>query len=326
MNRTRGLCFCIVLGFLLGAPSARGQRDEPPDFLTTIDVPGAAGTFAIDINANGEIVGRYMMAGRTHGFYRTTTGDLTTIDFPGSIFTVAAAINDDGDVVGMYRLPSDPTSVRHGYLRRSGEFLTIDPPGAIFTNVLGINERGDVVGRFCAVAPCTPGSGNFHGFTWSDGNFNTFDFPGAFETNLFKIASDGEILGGYLTAGGDARLFLARNDDATTIDLPGAPPITLDNAGVNARGDAVGTYCDFSPCAIVARGTHGFLRTRGGGFATIDIPGALATGASGINPRGDIVGLYFDASGKNHGFLLGAAPVELDPADPIEPVVTDGSR
>jgi uncharacterized membrane protein len=288
-------------------------------------MPGAAGTFAIDINSTGEIVGRYMSGGRTHGFHRAVTGELTTVDFPGSVFTVAAAINDDGDIVGMYRLPADPSTARHGYLMRNGEFMTIDPPGSIFTNVLGINERGDVVGRFCSLAPCAPGAGSFHGFTWTNGEFATVDFPGAPETNLFKITPRRQILGGYVDAGGESHFFLMRDGEATSVDEPGSPPITLDNGGLNPRGDIVGTYCDASPCAIVATGTHGFLLTPKGDFATIDVPGALATGAAGINARGDIVGLYYDASGKNHGFLLSIPPAGETRNDPIQ-ALSSGAR
>lgn len=39
-------------------------------------------------------------------------------------------------------------------------------------------------------------------------------------------------------------------------------------------------------------------------FASIDVPGALATFATGINGRGAIVGIYLDTAGKEHGFLL----------------------
>ena len=127
MNHPRAPLLCIAASLLCTLPARSQTRDRDP--LTTIDVPGASVTFAIDINSGGEIVGRYLSAGRTHGFHRSPNGDLTTIDFPGAVFTVAAAVDDHGDVVGMYRMPSEPTSVRHGYLMRDGTFTTIDPPG-----------------------------------------------------------------------------------------------------------------------------------------------------------------------------------------------------
>src|SRR2546427_9866821 len=68
----------------------RGESSSETTFdFTTIDVPGASTTGALDINNEGVIVGRYASAGRTHGFVRSTAGELTTIDFPGAGFTVA---------------------------------------------------------------------------------------------------------------------------------------------------------------------------------------------------------------------------------------------
>ncbi len=39
-------------------------------------------------------------------------------------------------------------------------------------------------------------------------------------------------------------------------------------------------------------------------FATIDVPGAMATLATGINAQGQVVGIYYDTAGNEHGFLL----------------------
>jgi hypothetical protein len=53
---------------------------------------------------------------------------------------------------------------------------------------------------------------------------------------------------------------------------------------------------------------HGFLRSRGGTFTTIDVMGAgtgpgQGTQAGNINPTGTIAGLYQDASNVFHGFV-----------------------
>ena len=39
-------------------------------------------------------------------------------------------------------------------------------------------------------------------------------------------------------------------------------------------------------------------------FASVDVPGAIATLATGINALGAIVGIYYDTAGNEHGFLL----------------------
>ena len=271
--------------------------------VTSIDVPGATNTLALDINAAGAIVGRYLSANRTHGFLRGPGGDLSTIDVPSASFTAAVSINDRGDIVGQYALPTAPTG-RHGFLLKDGEFTTFDPPGSTFTNALGINERGDIVGRYCVLAVCTvPGTGAFHGFLFRDGEFTIIDVPGALETDGFSVNGRGEIAGGFLTADHKEQLFLWSNGQFTGMAPPGAQPVSLDKGGINERRDIAGVYCDAAlPCLIAATGTHGFLIDHDG-FTTIDIPGARATAATGINARGDIVGSYSDVIGF-HGFLL----------------------
>jgi hypothetical protein len=284
----------------------RGASPSERTFdFTTIDVPGASTTLALDINAGGVIVGRYVSAGKTHGFMRSKAGEFTTIDFPGSVFTTAFGTNRRGDIVGAYSLPTSPT-VRHGYLRRNGQFTSIDPPGSNLTTANGINDRGDIVGRFCTLAKCVPlpGNGDFHGFLLHEGEYTTLDFPGARETNAFKIIDGGQIIGGYGTPDGKELPFVSRKGKFTSIALPGGMPISQDNGGINARGDIVGIYCAAAPpCFAGAAGTHGYVLS-GGEFATIDVAGATATSAVGINARQEIVGYSFDASGSGHGYLL----------------------
>jgi len=284
-----------------GAASRALEFFEPGRFTTT-DMPGAATTQVFAINDEGVSVGRYLSAGRTHGFVRSATGEFTTLDFPGSGFTVAGALNNRGDIVGWYTLLASP-AIRHGFLLRDGEFTTFDPPGSIFTNTLGINDRGDIVGRFCTKTVCRePGGGDFHAFLLHNGEFTILDIPGSNETNAWKISDRGEILGAFGAAGTGVQVFLNRNGDVTTFALPNGKPLSEDNGGLNAQGDIVGKYCDASPC-LIGPGGHGFLFS-GGRLTTIDIPGSLGMNANGINSRHEVVGAYFDAAGVLHGYLL----------------------
>jgi uncharacterized membrane protein len=287
-------------------PGAVAIRDLGGATFTTLLFPGATGTFATDINEEGDIVGRYAVGARVHGFLRDASGAYTSIDYPGSSFSVAGSINDEGDIVGWYSLPASP-SIRHGFLLKDGVFTSFDPPGSTFTNPLGIDERGDITGRFCTLASCTaPGTGDFHGFFVHDGEITMLNVPNAGETNPFKLAPRGDIVGGFDNAGGPAQLFVLSNGNFSTFELPNGKSIAEDNGGTNARGDIVGTYCDAAiPCLVFASGNHGFLLSEAG-LATIDVPGASATSATGINARGDIVGGYVNANGQGRGFLLSA--------------------
>lgn len=298
------LVHCVfAFGFALAATSAGALAQETQPF-TTIDIPGATSTVALDVNDAGDVVGSYLVAGRTRGFLLDRNGQLYWIDFPGAVFTRAAGINARGEIVGTYRLPADPPNARHGFLFSEGLFTTIDPPGAVFTNPLGISEWGDVVGRFCLTTPCQPHGPNVHGFLLSDGEFTTIDVPGARGTNAWKINGRGDVVGGYTDADGKGLVFLLERHNArfTTIDLPAVVEISVDNGGINSRRDVVGTYCDIAPCTGESLDSHGFLLS-GGRSTTIDVPGAIRTIAFGINERGDIVGGYADGAGF-HGFLL----------------------
>jgi hypothetical protein len=69
-----------------------GPAQAQYDF-TTLDVPGAASTFALGINDAGQIVGSYSDGARDHGFLLDTDGSYTTLDAPGAIHTYAYGIN-----------------------------------------------------------------------------------------------------------------------------------------------------------------------------------------------------------------------------------------
>ena len=279
------------------AAKAKSRATDLGTF-TTFSVPGATNTTPLGINADGVIVGRYLGAGRVHGFVRSESGEITTVDVPDASLTATSSINNRGDITGFYRLLSAPT-VPHGLLLKDGAFTTFDPPGSTFTNPLGINEHGDIVGRYCTLAVC---AGAFRGFLFSDGAFTSIDVPGALETDAFAITDSGQIAGGFMDAGHHAQVFLLSNGTLTTFAPPGGQAVSLDKGGINERGEIVGLYCDSAlPCAV-APGAHGFL-INADGFTSIDVPGALATYAFGINASGDVVGGYLTAQGAR-GFLL----------------------
>ena len=90
------------------ATMANDDRGLGPTF-TSFDPPGSTLTLPTDINTPGQIVGRYLSAGKTHGFLREPDGTITTIDYPGAGFTVAGSINNSGSIVGWYTLLASPT-------------------------------------------------------------------------------------------------------------------------------------------------------------------------------------------------------------------------
>ena len=120
-----------------------------------IDVPGAIGSAAFDVNDRGEVVGIYAdpkegdPKGTTHGF-RLRKGAFTTIDPPGAVdidgtpgfqATAPLGINNRGQVVGQY---ADAQGL-HAYLLDKGRYTTIDPPAGPGTTATDINDRGQIV-------------------------------------------------------------------------------------------------------------------------------------------------------------------------------------
>ena len=258
--------------------------------FTTIHLPGSSFTTARDINAQGEIVGRYGGAdNHTHGYLRSPDGTFTSIDVPGANLTAALGINSRHEIVGASRFPGEPGATRHGFVLTADGFTTFDFPGATFTFPQGINRRGDIVGQYII-------AGVTHGFLLRDGSYTTIDFPGAGLTVAWRINRRGQIVGGYTDAGGNNHFYLLSEGEFATVDLPGDPQAFLETGGINARGDIVGSYCDSKPCTTASLDTHGFLLSQGE-FTRIDVPGFFGPVAFSINARGDIIGNYCQDSG-----------------------------
>ena len=258
--------------------------------FTAIHFPGSTFTTARDINAPGEIVGRYGGAdNHTHGYLRSPDGEFTSIDVPGANLTAALGINALHEIVGACRFPGEPGATRHGFLRTADRFTTFDFPGATVTFPQGIDLRGDIVGRYII-------AGTTHGFLFREGRFTTIDFPGASLTMAWRINQERQIVGGYTGTDGDNHIYVLDDDEFTTVALPGGPSVFLETGGINARGDIVGAYCDTKPCTGASLDTHGFLLSEGA-LTKIDVPGFFGPIATSINARGDIIGTYCQDSG-----------------------------
>ena len=225
-----------------------------------------------------------------------------SIDVPHSTATYAFGINSAGQIVGFFRQGRKG----HGFLRAAtGAFTTIDAPDAATTSATKINRAGQIVGTFMDTG------GKFHGFLRSPtGAFSTIDVAEAIGTFALGINDAGQAVGAFTrpdtaftTPDSGVQAFLPRGfvrtatGAITTFDVPGA----ANTAGINGRGEIVGTFAD-------AGGTfHGFLRSATGIFTAIDVPvpGALGTHAFDISDSGQIVG-FFGETAKGRGFLRSA--------------------
>jgi probable HAF family extracellular repeat protein len=185
----------IVGGFL----QAQGYNNQVQHgFLysggrfTTIDVPGASGTFARGINDREVIVGGYGNANEIAGNgFLLNDGSFSTIDHPNaSGGNFAVGINNSGQIAGDF---TNDTG-EHGFLLSGGRFSTIEVPGFAQTYVTGINNSGQIVGWFVDAAQ------GVHGFLDSNGSFRVIDDPeapsGPFGfTEAIGINDRGQIVG-----------------------------------------------------------------------------------------------------------------------------------
>ena len=162
--------------------------------FTTFDAPGSTalgGTFPVEIDPAGTIVGQSCDDTTCHGFLRTSDGAFTTFDPAGSVSTSPAALNPAGAITGFY---TDVNFVTHGFLRaKDGAFTMFDVPGSLSTSPTSINPTGAITG--IENSPF-----HLHGFLRArDGAFTIFDVPGSQYTwRVASITPAGAIAGSYL--------------------------------------------------------------------------------------------------------------------------------
>lgn len=101
-----GLAVSSILLLSAGAAFATAYK------YTSIDYPGAIGTYPYGINDSGQIVGCYSDgSGNVHGFL-LAGGTYTSFDCPGAIWTYPFGINTAGQIVGWYL---DASGNRHAF-------------------------------------------------------------------------------------------------------------------------------------------------------------------------------------------------------------------
>jgi len=170
-----------------------------------------------------------------------------------------------------------PVPVRLAAQNASSKIVAFDAPGAIpvadsfdGTFPSSVNNEGTITGIYIDANTL------YHGFVRNPGGeFTTLDAPGT-----------GTSVG--------TRLRL----------IPGGANINGRSININNRGTVTGNYIDSNNVS------HGFLRSPGGEFITLNAPGASSVAGSfdgtfpdSINDGGTITGHYTDAHGAIRGFL-----------------------
>jgi len=278
-----------VLGLTVALASAADAPKLTFKFANA-NVPGAAETWAAEINNHGVMVGQYQdSSGANHG-YILRGKTLKTLDDPKGKDTALSGINFNGPiaVVGAY-INSAGNSIAFRYSPRTKQFTDIpNPPGAASSNPGGMNDRGWIVGWY------QDSNGNDHGFLLKGKKYTVLDVPGALATYAYGINNQGDIT---LTWVDSNYLYEGALYDGKTyqvINVPGAPGGS-EASFINNQNDITFWWLDS------AGNTHGALCTqcdsKGRKFYKFDYPKANLTVANGINDKNAIVGQYQDENG-----------------------------
>jgi hypothetical protein len=280
--------FCIHPAVLAG--------DMEPGTVITIDCPDAMATAVREINARGDIVGRYTdLDGINHAFLREKADDecrCLSLDILGAVASAANGSNAAGDIVGWAWGPE--IGYQTFLMKGNGDLMFFNDAPFGFHIPGDINAAGDVVGFYREVGDHLPEGWTEHGYLRSqDGEYFTVDFPESALTNVRGINESGDMVGLYAPDSvlGPYLPFLYSDGEFLSLDD------FLGNAnGINPQGQVVGNFMDED-------GRHvGILDLKRDTFTSFDVPGHLIE-AWAINPSGYVSGFYRDEDGIVHGFI-----------------------
>jgi uncharacterized membrane protein len=139
-----------------------------------ITIPGFSPTnvSVFGVNANGDVVGRFVANDTGFGFL-LQKGKLTILSFPVTDSgTTPASINDQGVVVGNVVLFPDDTG--HAFMWKDGVFSNISPPNSTTATASKISNTGVVVGSYVSSVDFLR-----HGYALKNGIYTTIDIAGA---------------------------------------------------------------------------------------------------------------------------------------------------
>jgi hypothetical protein len=138
--------FLVIL--MLDATLARADLFT----FSTIDVPGAAQSWASGINNSGRVTGHYFtsLPGNAQGFLLPNVGsNPVSTNIPGSTESASIGINNSCQIVGFYVTNGGYLGyVLSGFGGPVMTITTINLIGAGNTSIQGINDSGQMVGYY----------------------------------------------------------------------------------------------------------------------------------------------------------------------------------
>ena len=166
---------------------------------------------------------------------------------------------------------------------------------ATYSTANDINNRGQVVGGYRSEPDVFT-----HAYRWQRGSVVDLDTLGTYQSEAFAVNDRGQAAGWALFPGADVlhAAFFSRGR-MTDLGTIGGVAGQSDAAGVNDRGQVVGSYLD-------AAGKPQGFRLDDGVYTVIDTSAFPSAQLLGLNDRGEVVGGYLDPDGKVRGLLRDA--------------------
>ncbi|SRR5579872_2584680 len=307
MKRTLQLTL-VLASFFVGLLQAQSVT------YSTFQVPQATtNSLSVDgINNAGVTVGYLTDAsGNLEGFMRSSSGDITLLvdplDTTTPSATVAYGLNNASTVVGYFWDTS--ASLYYAYFYRGGTWETYNvpnqPAGTDFA-LEGINNKGSYCG-FVLQPPYT----TYLNFVSINGEVTVFQVNGSNAEGCAAINDSNTAVGYYADAAGVYHGWVRKPSGViNTIDVPAAstsvgtaPCISGTVAGttiegINDTGFMSGHYWDKK------YNEHGFVRTPGGKFINLNVPGAYQSAGGAINNKDQVAGHWAtDSSCDDEGFI-----------------------
>jgi probable HAF family extracellular repeat protein len=284
-----------------------GSNSTPAEYsLISLGTLGGKSSFAVAINATGQIVGRSETTdGRKHAFL-FNKGMMLDLGTLGGKNSEAYSINASGQIVGDSDLGAGSASRTHGFLYDHGKMQDLGTLGGESSRAIGINDSGLIVGM-SDVFSQNPldGAVGPHAFIYSGGKMR--DLAGIVGA-ASSVNNSGQIAG-------SAMFNLEKGNNIDTIrraaifgkdavqDL-GLPPKKISFAtAINASGQVAGTGNYNAPQAGGGHQFHAFLYDQGTS-QDIGTLGGEESRAYAINSSGQVVGTADTASDSPHAFLF----------------------
>jgi probable HAF family extracellular repeat protein len=272
--------------------------------FTPFDAPNATGTYLIDINDNGQVLGAGIDSADVRHFfvYNLVTKNFIPIDIPNATSFSLRAINNNGQITGIaltIKFNDNTTQYFDGFI--------YDLFTKTYTTLLypayGISNNGQVAGSFYDTAS--------HGFVYNGSTYSIIDVSGtSFGTNATDVNNNGQVVGHYQF---DDLVFHSFVYDPITKSFTNIDELNSSSGtlalGINDSGQVSGSLPGV---------TRGFVYdplTKA--FAILAFPNSIYTAAYGINNNGQVVGYFTDSIG-GHGFI--ATPNPISPPILIDPV------